>query len=98
MNWEQFGSRRSPFMGDYIYVSAVPGGVAGAWTDTRDVRAGADPRESGADDDADGFDIYQAGCVYVPNDINAPAYTSPLISDPCLSQGGMDTNIYAAGL
>jgi hypothetical protein len=98
MNWEQFGSRRSPFMGDYNYVSAVPGGVAGAWTDTRDVRAGTDPRETAADDDADGFDIYQPGCVYVPNDINAPAYTSPLISDPCLSQGGMDSNIYAAGL
>jgi hypothetical protein len=98
LNWEQFGSRRSPFMGDYIYVSAVPGAVAGAWTDTRDVVPGTDPRETGEDDDADGFDIYQPGCVYVPNDINAPAYTSPLISNPCLSQGGMDSNIYAAGL
>jgi hypothetical protein len=98
LNWEQFGSRRSPFMGDYIYVSAVPGAVAGAWTDTRNVIAGTDPREVGEDDDADGFDIYQPGCVYVPNDINAPAYTSPLISDTCLSQGGMDSNIYAAGL
>jgi hypothetical protein len=98
LNWEQFGSRRSPFMGDYIYVSAVPGAVAGAWTDTRDVVPGTDPRETGEADDADGFDIYQPGCVYVPNDINAPAYTSPLISNPCLSQGGMDSNIYAAGL
>ena len=29
LNWEQFGSRRSSFMGDYIYVSAVPGRVDG---------------------------------------------------------------------
>lgn len=98
LNWEQFGSRRSPFMGDYIYVSAVPGRVAGAWTDTRDVLSGSDPRETGESDDADGFDVFQDGCVYVPNDINAPSYTSPAVSDPCLSQGGLDSNIYAGGL
>jgi hypothetical protein len=98
LNWEQFGSRRSPFMGDYIYVSAVPGRVAGAWTDTRDVLSGTDPRETGESDDADGFDVFQDGCVYVPNDINAPSYTSPAVSDPCLSQGGLDSNIYAGGL
>ena len=98
LNWEQFGSRRSSFMGDYIYVSAVPGRVVGAWTDTRDVVPGADPRETGASDDADGFDVFQGGCVYTPNDINAPSYSSPLISDACLSQGGLDSNIYAGGL
>jgi hypothetical protein len=98
LNWEQFGSRRSSFMGDYIYVSAVPGRVVGAWTDTRDVLPGTDPREAGADDDADGFDVLQPGCVYVPNDINAPVYSSPLISDPCLSQGGLDSNIYGGDL
>jgi putative NADH-flavin reductase len=32
----------------------------------------------------------------VPNDINAASYSSPLTSDPCLSQGGLDQNIYAA--
>jgi hypothetical protein len=98
LNWEQFGSRRSPFMGDYIYVSAVPGRVTGAWTDTRDVLSGTDPRETGESDDADGFDVFQNGCVYVPNDINAPSYTLPAVSDPCLSQGGLDSNIYAGGL
>jgi hypothetical protein len=98
LNWEQFGSRRSSFMGDYIYVSAVPGRVFGAWTDTRDVVAGTDPRETGASDDADGFDVFQDGCVYVPNDINAPSYSSPSITDACLSQGGLDSNIYAGGL
>jgi hypothetical protein len=94
-NWETHGSRRDPFWGDYIYVSAVGGTVIAAWTDSRDLVPGADPRETGADDDHDGFDVYQP-CTYVPNDINAPSYSSPLISDPCLSQGGLDQNIYAA--
>jgi hypothetical protein len=94
-NWETHGSRRDPFWGDYIYVSAVGGTVMAAWTDSRDLVPGADPRETGADDDHDGFDVYQP-CTYVPNDINAASYSSPLISDPCLSQGGLDQNIYAA--
>jgi hypothetical protein len=98
LNWEQFGSRRNSFMGDYIYVSAVPGRVYGAWTDTRDVVSGADPRETGGADDADGFDVFQNGCVYTPNDINAPSYSLPSITDPCLSQGGLDANIYGGGL
>src|SRR6266540_3835362 len=95
-NWETHGSRRDPFWGDYIYVSAVGGTVVAAWTDSRDLVPGADPRETGADDDHDGFDVYQP-CTYVPNDINAPSYSSPLISDPCLSQRRLDQNIYAAG-
>jgi hypothetical protein len=94
-NWETHGSRRDPFWGDYIYVSAAGGAVMAAWTDSRDLVPGTDPREIGADDDHDGFDVYQP-CVYVPNDISAPSYTSPLVSDPCLSQGGLDQNIYAA--
>jgi hypothetical protein len=93
-NWETHGSRRDPFWGDYIYVSAVGGTVMAAWTDSRDLVPGADPRET-ADDDHDGFDVYQP-CTYVPNDINAESYSSPLISDSCLSQGGLDQNIYAA--
>ncbi len=94
-NWETHGSRRDPFWGDYIYVSAVAGTVIAAWTDSRDLVPGTDPRETGADDDLDGFDVYQP-CTYVPNDINAASYSSPSISDPCLSQGGLDQNIYAA--
>jgi hypothetical protein len=92
--WETHGSRRVGFWGDYLYISAVGGTVKTAWTDSRDLVPGTDPRETGADDDADGFDVYQP-CTYVPNDINAPSYSSPLISDPCLSQGGLDQNIYA---
>jgi hypothetical protein len=93
--WETHSSRRVGFWGDYIYVSAVGATVMTAWTDSRDLVPGADPREIGADDDHDGFDVYQP-CTYVPNDINAPSYSSPTIADPCLSQGGLDQNIYAA--
>jgi hypothetical protein len=95
--WETHGARRVGFWGDYNYVSSVPGAVQASWTDSRDLVPGADPRETGADDDQDGFDVFQP-CVYVPNDINAPAYTSPAVSDPCLSQGGLDQNIYATAV
>jgi hypothetical protein len=92
--WETHGSRRIGFWGDYLYISAVGGTVKAAWTDSRDLVPGTDPRETGASDDADSFDVFQP-CTYVPNDINAGSYSSPLISDPCLSQGGLDQNIYA---
>jgi hypothetical protein len=95
--WETHGARRVGFWGDYNYVSAVPGAVHVAWTDSRDLVPGTDPREVGPDDDMDNFDVYQP-CTYVPNDINAPAYQSPLIQDPCLSQGGLDQNLYGARL
>jgi hypothetical protein len=94
-NWETHAARRDGFWGDYIYISAVGGTVMAAWTDSRDLVPGTDPRETGADDDHDGFDVYQP-CTYVPNDINAATYSSPTIDDPCLSQGGLDQNIYAA--
>jgi len=94
--WETHGARRVGFWGDYIYVSAVGGTVMTVWTDSRDLVPGTDPRETGADDDQDGFDVFQP-CTYVPNDINAAAYTSPTVNDPCLSQGGLDQNIYTAG-
>jgi hypothetical protein len=95
--WETHGARRVGFWGDYNYVSAVPGAVHVVWTDSRDLVPGTDPREVGPDDDMDNFDVFQP-CVYVPNDINAPAYQSPLIQDPCLSQGGLDQNLYGARL
>jgi hypothetical protein len=89
--WETHGSRRIGFWGDYIYVSAVGAAVNVAWTDSRDLVPGVDPREPSA---ADVFDVYQP-CTYVPNDINAPSYSQPLVSDSCLSQGGLDQNIYS---
>jgi hypothetical protein len=94
-NWEVRGAMRSPFFGDYNYVSAVGGTVGAVWTDTRDLVPGQDPRETGEDDDMDGFDGFQT-CTWVPNDIDAPAYSSPTIDDSCQSQGGLDENIYVA--
>jgi hypothetical protein len=93
--WETHGARRVGFWGDYIYVSAVGASVMVTWTDSRDLVPGTDPRETGAADDHDGFDVFQP-CTYVPNDINAAAYSSPTVGNPCLSQGGLDQNIYAA--
>lgn len=93
--WETHGSMRFGFWGDYIYVSAVPGAVNVVWTDSRDLVPGADPREFGNADDHDGFDGFQT-CTWVPNDINAPSYSSPTIDNPCFSQGGLDQNIYGA--
>jgi hypothetical protein len=55
-NWETHGSRKIPFWGDYIYVSAVPGAVNVAWTDSRDLVPGVDPRDPNA---TDGFDVLQ---------------------------------------
>jgi hypothetical protein len=94
-NWEVRGSMRSPFFGDYNYVSMVGTSASSVWTDTRDLVPGQDPRETGADDDMDGFDGFQT-CTWVPNDINAASYSSPTIDDPCMSQGGLDENIYVA--
>ena len=55
-NWETHGSRMIPFWGDYIYVSAVHGGVNVTWTDSRDLVPGVDPRDPTA---TDGFDVLQ---------------------------------------
>jgi hypothetical protein len=94
-NWEVRSSVRTPFFGDYNYVSAVGSTVRAVWSDSRDLVPGSDPRETGADDDGDGFDGFQT-CSWVPNDIDAPAYESPTIADACLSQGALDQNIYIA--
>jgi hypothetical protein len=84
-NWETHGGRTIGFWGDYIYVSAVPGAVNLAWTDSRDLVPGSDPREAPGDSDADGFDVLQ------------PCPTStPSASDTCLDAGGLDQNIYGA--
>jgi hypothetical protein len=93
--WMTHGSRRVGFWGDYIYVSAVPGAVNAVWTDSRDLRPGPDTR-AGAN--PKGFSVFQSNCDYEPNDINAPAYTSPTIDDECLDEGGLDQNIYGARL
>jgi len=55
-NWETHASRKDGFWGDYIYVSAVHGAVNVAWTDSRDLLPGVDPRDPNA---TDGFDVLQ---------------------------------------
>jgi len=94
-NWEVRSGMRSPFFGDYNYVSSTGTRVAAVWTDTRDLVPGTDPRETGGDDDGDGFDGAQT-CTWDPNDIDAPSYITPTIADACLSVGGLDQNIYVA--
>jgi hypothetical protein len=94
-NWEVRGGMRSPFFGDYNYASAAGSTARAVWTETRNLPPGQDPRETGADDDADGFDGAQS-CTWVPNDINAPSYSSPTIDNSCLSQGGLNQDIYVA--
>ena len=91
-NFENRGTARSPFFGDYNYVSAAPdGSVFAVWTDTRDLSSFTDPRDGNQDE---GFDADVRTCEFVPDDIFAAAYSAPSIADPCFSQGGLDQNIY----
>jgi hypothetical protein len=96
-NWEVRGLARSPFFGDYNYVSATGGARYATWTDARDLVPGQDPRGTAKPGGVDTFDGDQT-CTWVPNDINAPAFASPSIGDPCLSVGGLDQNIYIVRL
>jgi hypothetical protein len=94
-NYENRGIARSPFFGDYNYVSAAPdGSFFTVWTDTRDLVSAPDPRDGNQNE---GFDADVDTCNWVPDDIFAAAYSSPAVSDPCLSQGGLDQNIYGIG-
>jgi len=92
-NYEVVGQGRAPFFGDYISVGSGGDTTFVAWTDSRDVVPGDDPRETDAADDRDGFDVYLP-CVFEPPDIDAKRYRRPSPDDPCLSQGGLDLNIY----
>lgn len=103
-NLETYMDARVPWLGDYLYASAVPGGAFGVWPDTRDVVKGIDER---AGNNLDGFDVH-APCDWNPNTVSpvpvqpAPivvdAYLSPSPKDPCLAQGGLDVNTYGARL
>lgn len=77
-------------------MSAVPGRTFAVWTDLRDVVSGDDTRPDSADN---GFDVF-APCTWIPNTVDAPntGYASPPGSDACLSQGGLDSNIYGSRL
>ncbi|HVF19427.1 MAG TPA: sialidase family protein [Mycobacteriales bacterium] len=91
----QLGAR-APWVGDYLYVSAVPGGSYAVWTDARDVVPGRDTR-GGTED---GFDV-AAACSWMParEDLaGGYPYLTPRPDDACLSKGGLDVNIYGATL
>ncbi len=91
----QLGAR-TPWLGDYLYVSAVPGRSYAVWADARDVVLGRDTR-GGTED---GFDV-AAPCSWFPATEDIPpssAFVTPPTRDPCLSQGGLDLNIYGATL
>jgi hypothetical protein len=93
-NYETYLDNRAPWRGDYIYLSAVSGGAYAVWVDSRDVVPGTDARP---DSEHNGFDVF-APCAWGPSTVNGPptGYLSPPADDPCLSQGGLDQNIYSA--
>ncbi len=62
-NYLMFGDRQVPFHGDYNYVSSVAGVAAGVWTDDREVVAGDDPRNTGAE----GFQVKQCRAAGGPD-------------------------------
>lgn len=104
-NYETYLDARIPWLGDYHYASAVPGGAFGVWPDTRAVVPGIDTRAGNNDD---GFDVH-APCDWRPDTVNPAPIPSPLppsdaylnpvsAANPCFSQGGLDTNVYGAAL
>lgn len=93
-NWESYLYQRLPWEGDYLYADSIPGRAFVVWTDNRDVVAGVDPRDPHA---GDGFDVLTS-CAWAPADIQQTDYSAPRYHDACLSQGGLDQNIYGASL
>jgi hypothetical protein len=83
--YEMFGNRDIPFHGDYLWIDANGGSIYGVWTDNRDVVPGEDPREA----TQDGFDVLQCRALQ-EDDTYGP--------DTCPNAGGLNQNIYGAGL
>jgi hypothetical protein len=84
--YEMFGNRNIPFLGDYNWIQLVElgdGSLFGymTWTDNRDVIPGTDPRE----EVQDGFDVHQ--CRELLDD-------GTYGPDICPNAGGLDQNIY----
>jgi hypothetical protein len=83
LNYEQFGTRRVPFFGDYITVAAQEDTIGAVWTDQRNTVGAADT--SGDNDGADVAGDPETG----------GACTSSFTT--CFDgTGGLDQNIYAA--
>jgi len=86
-NFEQFGGRRIPFIGDYIMVSAVGGSIAAVWTDSRNVVGAAD---TSATSDKDGNDV--AG------DPETGGTCKSSFNDCFDGTGGLDQNVYTTNV
>jgi hypothetical protein len=84
-NYEQYGGRTGPFAGDYLWVSSLGSFSYGVWTDWRNTVAGADQRETAADDN-DAADVLQCRTF----DTAAQAWTG----DKCPRAGGLDSDIF----
>jgi hypothetical protein len=92
-NWEVEDFARLPFYGDYLSLSLEGGTGFAAWPDSRDVVPGHDSREEGSGEGRDGFDVFLP-CAWSPDDIDADTYR--VVNDECLTQGGLDLNVYGA--
>jgi hypothetical protein len=83
LNFEQFGTRRVPFFGDYITVAAQGDTIGAAWTDQRNTVGASDI--SGDNDGADVKGDPETGGKCTSS------------SSTCFDKtGGLDQNIYAA--
>ena len=81
-DYEQFGGRTVPFMGDYLWIDSQAGLTFAVWTDWRDTVGGTDQRETTPDET--GADVLQC---------RTPSGTG-FTGDTCPRSGGLDQNIY----
>ncbi len=81
-DYEQFGGRTVPFMGDYLWIDSQGGLTFAVWTDWRDTVGGTDQRETTPDET--GADVLQC---------RTPSGTG-FTGDTCPRAGGLDQNIY----
>ena len=84
-NFEQFGGRTVPFLGDYIWVSSLGDTSFGVWTDYRNTVGGVDLREAGDNDNDPGADVLQCRTALADGSITG---------DTCPRAGGLDQDIY----
>jgi hypothetical protein len=84
-NYEQYGNRLVPFLGDYISVSSSGGESFGVWTDSRNTRTGTDAREAGDNDADPGADVLQCRVTLADGSFTG---------DTCPRAGGLDQDIY----
>ncbi|MBA2463829.1 MAG: exo-alpha-sialidase [Nocardioidaceae bacterium] len=112
--YEMFGSRDTPFQGDYNWVAiadgngtAAPGGLFAylTWTDNRQVEPGEDPRETEAEAGfVDGFDVEQCRVDLAgrEGDVNRGVplarADAPYTGDNCGNGGGLDQDIFGQRL